>query len=240
MTKSLHRLAALVLALLLLVLSGCGGSVKETVTPAATPATPPASAAPTAEPSPAPTADPDYLDRITFLGDSTTYGLKAYAMLSGGKETQQVWTPASGTLTLSNQSWATIVYPPTGQEIPIREAVEDARPEILVITLGVNGVSFLTEEGFKSEYKALVTDVQSLSPETKIICNSIYPVESDIPVPGEYQQPEDHCRQRLDPGGGRGVRRRLSGHLLQAPGARRLFERGLRQRRRHPPGARRL
>jgi lysophospholipase L1-like esterase len=179
MTKSLHRLAALVLALLLLVLSGCGGSVKETVTPAATPATPPASAAPTAEPSPAPTADPDYLDRITFLGDSTTYGLKAYAMLSGGKETQQVWTPASGTLTLSNQSWATIVYPPTGQEIPIREAVEDARPEILVITLGVNGVSFLTEEGFKSEYKALVTDVQSLSPETKIICNSIYPVESD-------------------------------------------------------------
>ncbi|MGI6029701.1 MAG: GDSL-type esterase/lipase family protein [Candidatus Heteroscillospira sp.] len=121
----------------------------------------------------------DYLDRLTFLGDSTTYGLKAYAMLSGGKDTQQVWTPSSGTLTLSNQSWATIVYPATGEEIPIRDAVTAAKPDIMVITLGVNGVSFLTEDGFKSEYKALVNDIKELSPDTKIICNSIYPVESD-------------------------------------------------------------
>ena len=82
-----------------------------------------------------------YIERITFLGDSTTYGLKAYGMLPGGESTQQVWTPSSGTLTLSNQSWATIVYPPTGEEIPIRDAVTAAQPDIMVITLGVNGVS---------------------------------------------------------------------------------------------------
>ncbi|HIW16967.1 MAG TPA: SGNH/GDSL hydrolase family protein [Firmicutes bacterium] len=120
-----------------------------------------------------------YIERITFLGDSTTYGLKAYGMLPGGESTQQVWTPSSGTLTLSNQSWATIVYPPTGEEIPIRDAVTAAQPDIMVITLGVNGVSFLDEEAFKSEYKSLVSDIQALSPDTVIICNSIYPVESD-------------------------------------------------------------
>ena len=191
MTKRSRRLAALLLALVLaLSLGAC--TKREETEPSASPV--PVSTAPESQTpetqtpetqtpeSPAVSAAPapeNYIDRITFLGDSTTYGLKAYAMLSGGKDTQQVWTPSSGTLTLSNQSWAAIVYPPTGEEIPIREAVTRAQPDILCITLGVNGVSFLTEEGFKAEYKALVTDVQSLSPDTKIICNSIYPVESD-------------------------------------------------------------
>lgn len=121
----------------------------------------------------------EYIDKITFLGDSTTYGLKFYGMLSDGKETEQVWTPSSGTLTLSNQSWATIVFPSTGEEITIRDAVEKTKPEMMVITLGVNGVSFLTQDGFKSEYTALVSDIKALSPDTKIILNSIYPVQSD-------------------------------------------------------------
>ena len=120
----------------------------------------------------------EYLDKIIFLGDSTTYGLKYYAVLSGGKETQQVWTPSSGTLTLSYQGFATIVYPPTGEEIPIREAVERTKPEMMVITLGVNGVSFMDEDYFKSEYTSLVTDIQAISPDTKIILQSIFPVAS--------------------------------------------------------------
>lgn len=122
-----------------------------------------------------------YLDSIIFLGDSTTYGLKSYSMLSGGEETQQVWTPASGTLTISNQSWATITYPPTGQEIPIRDAVSQTLPEVMVITLGANGVSFLTEDGFTAEYRSLVSDIMSLSPDTRIVMHSIYPVEIDYP-----------------------------------------------------------
>lgn len=119
--------------------------------------------------------DEEYLASLTFLGDSTTYGLGYYDIV----DDTQVWTPASGTLTLSNQSFATIVYPATGEEISIRDAVERDKPEALVITLGVNGVSFLTEDGFKAEYKSLVESVQEISPETAIICNSIYPVQSD-------------------------------------------------------------
>ncbi len=119
-----------------------------------------------------------YIDSITFLGDSTTYGLKAYGVLSGREDTTQVWTPTSGTLTLSNQSFATIVYPETGEEITIAEAVRRAKPTLLVITLGVNGVSFMDEEYFKSEYAKLIESVRKESPDTKIICNSIYPVAS--------------------------------------------------------------
>ena len=118
----------------------------------------------------------EYLDKLTFLGDSTTYGLKAYGVLSGGTGTTQVWTPASGTLTLSYQSIATIVYPETGEEITITDAVERKKPEYMVITLGVNGVSFMDEENFVREYTDLVTRIQETSPGTKIILNSIYPV----------------------------------------------------------------
>ena len=121
----------------------------------------------------------DYLDRIVFLGDSTTYGLRYYAMLNGGKDTMQVWTPASGTLTLSNQSIATIVYPETDTEISIREAAAKKQPEYLVITLGVNGVSFMDRDYFKSEYTDLVRGIQQASPDTKIILQSIFPVASD-------------------------------------------------------------
>ena len=121
-------------------------------------------------------AGQEYIDKLTFLGDSTTYGLIHYEMLKDGKNTKQVWTPASGTLTLSQASFATIVYPETGEEITIVDAVTRSQPEYLVITLGVNGVSFMDEDYFKSEYKKLVESVQTASPDTKIICQSIFPV----------------------------------------------------------------
>ena len=124
-------------------------------------------------------AGQEYIDKLTFLGDSTTYGLKYYEVLSGGKNTTQVWTPASGTLTLFNYATATIVFPKDGQEISIVDAVTRKLPEYLVITLGVNGVSMMDEDWFKTDYTALVQSIQAASPDTKIICNSIYPVEND-------------------------------------------------------------
>ena len=117
-----------------------------------------------------------YIDKIVFLGDSTTYGLRAYKMLAGGKDTTQVWTPKTGTLTLSQASFATIVYPETDEELTIADAVAKKKPEYLIITLGVNGVSFMKEDYFKSEYKKIIESVQTASPDTKIICQSIFPV----------------------------------------------------------------
>ena len=125
-----------------------------------------------------PDAGRDYLDRIIFLGDSTTYGIGVYYDYGYTElcPASQVWTPASGTLTLSYYNIATIVYPETKEELTIEEAVKRARPEYLVITLGVNGVSFMDEEWFIRDYTALVQMIREASPDTKIILNSIYPV----------------------------------------------------------------
>ena len=124
-----------------------------------------------------------YLDQMIFLGDSTTYGL-GYYYERGYYDLvppSQVWTPASGTLTLAYYDVATVVYPETGEEISIREAVERAKPEYLVITLGVNGISFMNETDFISTYTSLVKLIQEASPDTKIILNSMYPVTADYP-----------------------------------------------------------
>ena len=125
-----------------------------------------------------PDAGRAYLDKIVFLGDSTTYGI-GYYYEHGYKElcpASQVWTPKSGTLTLSYYNIATVVYPPTKEELSIEDAVKRAKPEIMVITLGVNGISFMDEEWFIRDYTALVKMIQAASPDTKIILNSIYPV----------------------------------------------------------------
>ena len=71
---------------------------------------------------------------------------------------------------------AKIVYPATGKELLIQDAAKAAQPEILIITLGVNGISTLGEKAFKEDYAALVKNILEVSPDTKIILNSIYPV----------------------------------------------------------------
>ena len=127
----------------------------------------------------------EYLNKIVFLGDSTTYGLRAYDVLPN----TQVWTPASGTLTLSNYAIETIEYfadaSGVAQSLSIADCVSQRQPEYLVITLGLNGISFLDETQFKQYYTSLINDIKTASPNTKIICNSIFPViDSMVTVGG--------------------------------------------------------
>ena len=119
-----------------------------------------------------------YQDKIVFLGDSTTYSLLYYGKLTGGKESMQIWTPKSRTLALDLALTTTILYPETEEEITIEEAASRKQPEIMVITLGVNGVSYMhdKEDYFISVYTKLVNKIKNASPGTKIILQSIYPV----------------------------------------------------------------
>lgn len=125
----------------------------------------------------------DYVDRLTFVGDSTTHGMKSqhYHVLSGGTGTKQVWTSSTGTLSLDlDINKKTIVYPETGAEMTIAEAAALKKPEYLVVTLGINyGVPYLDETKFKQCYRKLLEDLSAASPSTKIILQSIFPVASD-------------------------------------------------------------
>ena len=123
-------------------------------------------------------AGSEYIDRITFIGDSTTYGMLYYEVLSGGKNSSQVWVPKSGTLALFRASYDKILCRDDGLEYYIPDAVAQKKPEILVITLGVNGVSSMDENSFKKDYGKLIENIRKADPETEIILQSIFPVST--------------------------------------------------------------
>jgi lysophospholipase L1-like esterase len=121
----------------------------------------------------------DYIDELTFLGDSTTAHLINRGGLSGGKNTTQVWRGAVGnTITFAYVETVKIIYPKTGEKMLIVDAVKRDKPKYLVITLGVTGgVSMnLTEENFKKIYSWLLEEIAAASPQTTVIVQSIYPV----------------------------------------------------------------
>lgn len=155
-------------------------TITEPISPTITPETPPVSPTTNTRLMETPDAGREYLDKIVFLGDSTTYGIGVYYGYGYTDlcPPSQVWTPSSGTLTLSYYNIATVVYPETGDELTIIDAAKLAKPEIMVITLGVNGISFMDEEWFIRDYTSLVENIQEASPATKIILNSIYPIAS--------------------------------------------------------------
>jgi len=118
----------------------------------------------------------DYVDKITFICDSPTYWLWPKGLLSGGRNSKQIWTGPDGTMTLAYQSTYWILDPYDNKQRPIRSVVKRHKPEYLIIALGINGVSFMKEDYFVAEYTDLVTDIQAISPDTVILLQSIYPI----------------------------------------------------------------
>ncbi|MBE6547546.1 MAG: hypothetical protein E7667_01525 [Ruminococcaceae bacterium] len=120
----------------------------------------------------------NYVDNIIFLGDFTSQDMIKCGVLSGQKDSKQVWTGAGGTLALDSKiDKATIIVPETKKEMLISQTLEDRKPRYLVVTLGFeNGVPYCTKEAFIQYYEKLILDIKDASPNTKIILQSIFPV----------------------------------------------------------------
>lgn len=126
----------------------------------------------------------EYIDSFIFIGESTTYHMKSRGVLSGGKNTQQVWAPKNGTMTLDATVCSVrIVYPETGAEMTIAEAMRLKRPERAVLTFGLNGAIEKIKRGeeyFRSCYLALINSIRSSSPDTRIIIQACFPIAEDM------------------------------------------------------------
>ncbi|MGM9681748.1 MAG: SGNH/GDSL hydrolase family protein [Eubacteriales bacterium] len=135
----------------------------------------------------------EYLDRISFFGDSTTYGMLRYIVRNDGTlgkhnytlREDQILTPACGTFYLKNLGSCTIRY--KGQDYPLSEGLKEANPEILVLTAGINGMRTWEEEDFKRYYSRLIEIAVSALPDSRIILQSVYPTsERPGTVSAEY------------------------------------------------------
>ena len=125
----------------------------------------------------------EYQDSLIFVGDSLTAHLINRGVLTGGTDTKQVWRSETNMINLNSEvTSAKIIFPGTGEKMTIAEAAREAKPSILIITLGTDwGVAYLDEEEFKECYAKLVVQIQKASPRTKIVLQSIFPVTAACP-----------------------------------------------------------
>ena len=124
------------------------------------------------------------INNIIFLGESTTYHLKSRGVLLDGKNTTQVWGPKSGTLMLDPTiNDCRIVYPELNQELSLCDALQKKKPEIMLLTFGLNGATNFISRGdsyFKHCYQKLIDEIKKNSPKTEIIINSCFPVAKNM------------------------------------------------------------
>ena len=129
-------------------------------------------------------AGQSYIDSFIFLGESTTYHLKSRGVLSGGKDTKQVWAPKRGTLMLDpSTANCRILYPDTNEELDIYDAMAKKKPKYLLLTFGLNGAVGNMSKGaeyFKGCYKKLISRLKEASPDTVIMLQSCFPVSKDM------------------------------------------------------------
>ena len=111
-----------------------------------------------------------YIDSLTFLADSSLSALKTSGLTAG-----QVWVGENG-LPMSDIANWTIVYPGDGSSISPANAAMVAKPAVLVIAIGSDGISGLSQEAFISGYETMIRGILGASPETKLVCCSVFPV----------------------------------------------------------------
>lgn len=110
----------------------------------------------------------DYIEKIFFVGDSTTYHF-----YKAGIEKSHILVPENYTLTLSFDINDIIV----GEKgLTIAQSLNEANAEIVIITVGVNGADSFTEQKYKTYYKKLIREIREQTPNTAIIIQSVFPV----------------------------------------------------------------
>lgn len=120
---------------------------------------------------------PCSLEDAVFLGDSNIAHLSSYGLLSEDR----IWTGSQRYLTLEpDVCHKYIVYPETGEEMTVCDAVALKKPKFLVITLGTDGALGLDREGVRLSYLSLIESIRSVSSDTTILIQSIFPVRSAV------------------------------------------------------------
>lgn len=118
-------------------------------------------------------AGQEYIDKLTFICDSSFVGVRDYGLLSGGTGTYQVWATETGSLPIGNIMEKKIIYPSDGSEISIADAAVIAKPPVLVVCVGQDGLNNVDEAAFKNNYSQLIQTLKTSSPDSIIICCSI-------------------------------------------------------------------
>lgn len=120
-----------------------------------------------------PDAGEEYVDNTCYIGDSITLGLKVFKILPA----ERVFS--EGSIDPYAAGHNKMVTLPDGTKVTAPQAVGYYKPQRVVITLGTNAVSWISESAFFHSYGQLIDDIRAESPETVVIIQSIPPVTEE-------------------------------------------------------------
>ena len=121
-----------------------------------------------------------YTDSLYFLCDSTLIGLRDFGLLTrDGAPTTHVWATPTGVLAVADIDESKIVYPNDGSIISAANAAMIVQPEILIISLGNDGIANIDQFDFIQKYEKLIMDIRSASPQTWVVCLPLTSVTID-------------------------------------------------------------
>ncbi len=121
------------------------------------------------EPPETPYADDDYIGNTVFIGDSRTVAMTSFDLI---EDYNCYAENGMSHVTALTKAFVEVGY----NTVTLSEALSTVKPYRVVISYGINGISFFTEEEFFEDYQALIDLVKEASPDTDIIIQSILPV----------------------------------------------------------------
>lgn len=138
-----------------------------------------------AEQSPKDSFGADFIDRLTFFGESTTAHLSQRSKVSR----ERVWTNPSGTARLDSTIADRPIRDPKSEGFlsPVELACRE-QPEFIVLSFGLNGIMEFEKDtaDYLRKYQKLIDALAKASPNTRFLIQSVYPV-ADLPHQSDWQ-----------------------------------------------------
>ena len=116
----------------------------------------------------------EYTNSIIFAGDSMALYYVINEQISG----KNLWHQISITPETALTSPIYINHIDTGKTFV--QNFEKYKPDMVIMTLGTNSAAYMTPEYFYQKYSELITDIKKASPKTKLIIQSIPPVDASF------------------------------------------------------------
>lgn len=115
----------------------------------------------------------DYIDNIIFAGDS----MALYYVINGLIPGTRLWHQISITPETALTSPIYINHQDTDKTFVENFAIY--KPDMVIMTLGTNSAAYMSPEYFYEKYTELVKQILKASPDTKLIIQSIPPVDKE-------------------------------------------------------------
>ncbi len=109
-----------------------------------------------------------FLSETVFVGDSICSGLSAFEVLPYKK------VCATGNVSANNIF--TFTFNVYGEELSIKDALAALHPNYVVFSMGMNDVNMTTKEDYIENYRNLLSEIQAVLPDAKLIVASITPI----------------------------------------------------------------